>query len=109
MENSVAKILRIIGIVEIILGVILGFILGRVDVGSFTERYVQVWSTTFMWWIVGFISGMLIIGLSEVIELLHKINKKVGKDEVNETNEGTVKEIYTRKEAARLLEQNKYK
>nr|WP_295974362.1 hypothetical protein [uncultured Bacillus sp.] len=66
MKNSVANVLRIIGIIEFVTGIILGLI--------FTERYQKM----ITWWIAGFVSGMLFIAIAEIIELLHEINLKLG-------------------------------
>lgn len=103
MQNKIANILRIIGFVTMGLGLILGIALGRVDVGIYD--YEQNWSITLTWWATGFISGMLFVGFAEIIELLHKINLKLGKsDDENVINENGKKEVYSRKEASALYE-----
>ncbi|MGP4108597.1 hypothetical protein [Virgibacillus sp. L01] len=70
-ENIVAKILFIIGIAQMSIGLIVGLILGNADYHG-----VMNWSIVFMWTIGGFISGMLFLGFSEIIKLLHAINEK---------------------------------
>ncbi|MFB4169477.1 hypothetical protein ACE1TG_16030 [Virgibacillus sp. JSM 102003] len=70
-ENIVAKILFIIGIAQMLIGLIVGLILGNADYYG-----VMNWSVVFMWTIGGFISGMLFLGFSEIIKLLHTINEK---------------------------------
>lgn len=70
-ENIVAKILFIIGIAQMSIGLIVGLILGNADYYG-----VMNWSIVFMWTIGGFISGMLFLGFSEIIKLLHTINEK---------------------------------
>lgn len=79
-ENKISSVLTWIGILNIGAGLILGFVIGRENVGIYAARYEQVWSLTFIYWIAGFVSGMFFIGLSEIIELLHKINSKMGKE-----------------------------
>ncbi|WP_164669881.1 hypothetical protein [Virgibacillus doumboii] len=71
-ENIVAKILFNIGVAEIAVGIITGLILGNQDPYS-----VMNWSLFLAWAIGGFIGGMLLIGFSEVIRLLHTINQKI--------------------------------
>lgn len=81
-ENKIASILMWIGIIEIVASFIMGMFLGREDFGYYQE---QVWSLTFIWWGAGFVSGMFFIGLSEVVEQLHRINLKMEKpSEFNE-------------------------
>ncbi len=70
-ENIIAKILFIIGIAQMSIGLIVGLILGNADYYG-----VMNWSVVFMWTIGGFISGMLFLGFSEIIKLLHTINEK---------------------------------
>ncbi|AJS61197.1 hypothetical protein [Paenibacillus sp. IHBB 10380] len=77
--NKIASVLTWIGVVIIVAGIIVGVVLGRENVGTYTETYEQVWSLTIIYWVTGLISGMCIIGLSEVIEQLHRINLKIGK------------------------------
>ena len=74
-ENGVAKILFIIGCIEILIGFILGFVFGYVDTGLYSKE--MVWSIFFMWVLAGFISGITFIGFSEIIMLLHSINSKM--------------------------------
>lgn len=76
-QNKIANILFWIGVIEIVAGFILGLSLGNVEVSRY--RNEQIWSVTFIWWIASFVSGMLIIGISEIIEQLHKLNIKNNK------------------------------
>ncbi|RSL33838.1 hypothetical protein D7Z54_09110 [Salibacterium salarium] len=80
-NNGIAKVLMVIGIAEIILGFIAGLVFGRVEVSSYSSE--QIWSVTFIWWISSFVSGMLVIGLSEIIELLHKLNLQFQSNDVS--------------------------
>lgn len=70
-ENIVAKILFIIGIAQMSIGLIVGLILGNADYYG-----VMNWSIFFTWAVGGFVSGMLFLGFSEIIKLLHMINEK---------------------------------
>lgn len=89
-ENLIAQILFIIGVVVIALGFIIGLITGYtvvdfVDYGGFVDyEYHEdngvstfIGSVVLTWTASGFISGMLFIGLAEIVELLHKINLKL--------------------------------
>lgn len=78
-ENVVGKILFYIGIVQIAAGVITGLIIGSLDPYS-----IMNWSLFFAWTIGGFISGMLFIGFSEIIWLLHAMNLKLSPMKSNE-------------------------
>lgn len=63
-ENGVAKALRVIGIVEVICGIILGIIIASVD-----EDFIFV-GVIIM--IVSFITCMMFVGFAEIIKLLQK-------------------------------------
>ncbi|CAH1200608.1 hypothetical protein PAECIP111893_01496 [Paenibacillus plantiphilus] len=83
-KNKIAIALIWIGVLNIVVGFILGIMLGRENVGTYTDRYEQIWPLTFIYWISGFVSGMFFVGLSEIIEQLHKINLKLGKESEND-------------------------
>ena len=63
-ENGVAKTLRIIGIVEVVCGIILGFII-LADGGDFGWVGIAVMVTSF-------ITCMMFVGFAEIINLLQK-------------------------------------
>lgn len=63
-ENSIAKTLRIIGIVEVICGIILGFII-LVAGEDFGWVGIAVMTTSF-------ITCMIFLGFAEIINLLQK-------------------------------------
>ncbi|MGF6949952.1 hypothetical protein QF028_002457 [Neobacillus sp. B4I6] len=89
MGNPVGKALRVIGIVDIIAGVILGLILDNNDEiygSSFNFSVFILWSVT------GFVSGLIFVGFSEIIELLHNINIKLGKSN-NTISENNLNEV----------------
>ncbi|MFC3745547.1 hypothetical protein [Paenibacillus sp. GCM10012306] len=79
-EKKISGVLTWIGIVIIAAGFILGLMFGRENVGLYSETYEQLWSLTLLYWAAGLVSGMFFIGLSEIIEQLHKINSKLGKE-----------------------------
>ncbi|MFE0557009.1 hypothetical protein ACFW1P_13910 [Paenibacillus sp. NPDC058910] len=79
-RNKIASVLTWIGVAIIVAGIVLGLVLGKMDVGTYRESYERVWLLTIIYWATGLISGMGIIGLSEVIEQLHSINLKMGKE-----------------------------
>lgn len=86
-RNKIASVLTWIGVAIIVAGIILGVVLGRVDIGTYGEKYERVWLLTIIYWATGLISGMGIIGLSEVIEQLHSINLKMGKEPEQENDD----------------------
>lgn len=89
MNNGIAKVLKIIGLIEIIGGIILGLIFGteqRTYSSSIDGSTFIIWSS------LGFVSGMIFIGFSEIIELLHSINSKLkGTSDVEEATPAETK------------------
>ncbi|TBL69937.1 hypothetical protein [Paenibacillus thalictri] len=77
-ENAVAKIIRIIAIVEMVLGLIVGYKLANSEIANIlhTKSGFQ-WSVALTWWISTIVSGFLLLGFSEIVRLLHEINNKV--------------------------------
>lgn len=73
-ENKISMVLFVIGLIYIFLGFILGIALGEENIPGGYERGRQIWSVTFTWWSGGFVSGMIFIGFSEIIEQLHQSN-----------------------------------
>lgn len=69
-ENGIAKVLFVIGCIEIALGFILGIVFS-------SNGYSTSWSIFFMWFFAGALSGMTFIGFSEVIKILHNMNLKM--------------------------------
>lgn len=70
MVNKIASILNALGKVIIILSFIIGFLLG-------IDGYEGGWIIFLHWGGSGLISGIVLIGLAEIIELLHKIAIKM--------------------------------
>ncbi len=80
MHNLIAKIIRVIGWTIIIIGVIAGFFAGFVVGGvMFIEYFFQdfSWSAALIVWISTALSGILLMGFSEIIELLDSIKRKI--------------------------------
>lgn len=63
-ENGIAKTLRIIGIIEVVCGIILGLII-LADGGDFAWAGIAVMITSF-------ITCMVFVGFAEIINLLQK-------------------------------------
>ncbi|MCK8058382.1 MULTISPECIES: hypothetical protein [unclassified Fusibacter] len=68
--NSISSLLFAIGLVIMVLGFIGGL---TIKVGV---RYDAIWPITLAVWFGAFVSGMIFIGFSEVIKLLHVIAHK---------------------------------
>lgn len=95
MNNGIAKVLKIIGLIEIIGGIILGLIFGT-EQGMYSSSING--STFFIWSSLGFVSGMIFIGFSEIIELLQSINSKLkGTSNVEEATPAETKKINVKK------------
>ncbi|MFD0676031.1 MULTISPECIES: hypothetical protein [unclassified Paenibacillus] len=67
-KNMVAQMINLLGFVVIIFGFIAGFL--RLPNGILAVTFI----------FSGIVTGLLIVGFSEVIYLLDKINKKMNKD-----------------------------
>jgi hypothetical protein len=72
-DNFVGRVLFYIGVAEIIASVILAFVFGF-DVGPYGQGFAP--GIFFSVLIGGIVTGMLAIGLAEVIRLLQKISDK---------------------------------
>lgn len=67
MDNKIATLLSVIGILTIILGGIVGIIMMMTDFSGV------------MFLISAVVSGIFVIGFSEIIKLLAEINQKLSK------------------------------
>ncbi|TXK80052.1 hypothetical protein [Paenibacillus sp. N3.4] len=54
-ENQISKIIKYIGYIEILAGLLIGFILGN-QATNFS------WVVAITWWCSGFVAGMLFVG-----------------------------------------------
>lgn len=79
-ENKIAKFVFWTGITLMIVGLILGFFIGRETIDSYFGVYEQIWSITIAFWVSGLLSGTFFIALAEIIEQLHKINLKLNNE-----------------------------
>ncbi|SHF86088.1 hypothetical protein [Ornithinibacillus halophilus] len=96
-ENKIAKILYIIGISIMVLGVIVAFALSTTQLNTyntfFGDVHVGFSFTSFLFTLISyFVIGMIFIGFSEVIKLLHSLNHKIpGEKKISiNKNEGKV-------------------
>ncbi|WP_210367890.1 hypothetical protein [Bacillus sp. REN3] len=80
MYNQIAFIIRIIGVLEMVSGVIVGLYLGN-DNSLYGTADVSI---ILLWSVLGFVSGMFFLGLGEIISLLQGIHTKL----VGTDNEG---------------------
>jgi hypothetical protein len=71
-QNSVAKVLRVIGIAEMIGGFLIALIMGS---------SAPYWGNTLTVLFSSFVIGMLFIGFAEVIALLQKIQHQLNQDQ----------------------------
>ena len=69
-ENRIAEIIVRIGVGIIAFGFLFGIVIGA-------YHYEFDWLMALSCWVVSFVTGILVIGFAEVIELLHKIHEKV--------------------------------
>lgn len=83
MNNFVGKILKIIGVLTIISGVITGWIVWGVIADAYNGSIG--FAANFVVFGSSFITGMLFIGFSEVIYLLQSINDKESYSKQNES------------------------
>lgn len=71
--NTIGTIIMVIGICVIVAGFFSGMIMeGKLGSWSYTFEF----ELALPYWIAGFISGMIFIGMAEIINLLHKIYNK---------------------------------
>lgn len=83
-NNVIANFLFIIGIIEIVAGIVLGIIFGTIEVEGYYSSYTSFsWSIFLLWSVGGIISGIIFIGFSEIINLLNRIYYQI-----NKSNEG---------------------
>ncbi|WP_078553848.1 hypothetical protein [Bacillus alkalicellulosilyticus] len=96
-ENTIGNIIFWLGLFILILGFMVGLGLGS----AYSEFGEIAWMITLTWWGSAFISGMLFIGFSEVIELLHKI--KYGETSPQNEKKYEVKHVIKEEEIATTI------
>lgn len=80
VSNSMAKSLSAVGWFFIIGGIIAGFIAGiktETVVSYFSGNTNFQWTVAIVYWVVSFVSGVLMLGVAEIINLLEHINSKL--------------------------------
>ena len=82
-NNKIAMILRVVAIIEIVCGFILGCVLGD-TFGIGYYGYDFNWGLCIGIIIAGFISGIFILGFAEIIQLLQDIKNSAYKNEMIE-------------------------
>lgn len=88
-ENTVAKILFIVGVAQITIGLLGGIISGTAGMNFGHEFDFGVF---FVWSIIGFTVGILCIGFAENIQLLQRIYSKMNKEEIETVQEHEIKQ-----------------
>lgn len=68
MMNSVAFSLKAVGIIEMVISVIFGFVFGNMG-------YDFEWAIFLTWSGIGIVFGLIFIGFATVIELLREIGR----------------------------------
>ena len=77
--NVMAKSLSAVGWFFIIGGIIAGFIAGATmeTISSYiTQKGTFQWTVAITYWVISFVSGILMLGVAEIIDLLENINSK---------------------------------
>ncbi len=80
LDNKIAKAVRILGIILLIIGIITGFVLlastpaVTLDSASGIVQNTTRWNATLSTWIQSIIIFVLMLALSEIIELLDNSN-----------------------------------
>ena len=69
-SNPIATALTIIAIIDFIGWFIIGIVLGRDFYDDFSIIHAL------LYWVIGAVSGIMLLGFSEIIKLLHSINNK---------------------------------
>lgn len=70
-ENRIADFLKGIAILMFCGSIIVGFVMAIQEI-SYDEK-IFIWYVALIWWASGLLSSTLILGFSEIINLLHKI------------------------------------
>ncbi|MDG5788386.1 hypothetical protein QA612_12930 [Evansella sp. AB-P1] len=81
-RNMIGTIILWIGIIFMVILFLIG-----IYSGNAASHFGMAWPVTLTWWGYGFVIGMLIIGFSEVIELLNRIWLAQPKGELMENHQ----------------------
>lgn len=79
-KNQIAEFIKIIAILQVIGGLIIGYQLGSYTTGTYFIQTKLNGGIMFMWFVVGVISAVLTLGFAEVIQILHEIRLNTSKD-----------------------------
>jgi hypothetical protein len=71
----VGSIIKVIGYIVIISGIILGIVQGN-QIGNMLTGGFN-FSVALYWWVISIVTGVLLIGIAEIINLLDAMNKKI--------------------------------
>ena len=69
-KNSVGTLIQVIAIITYIAALLVGIALGKDMRGNFS------FTAALVYWVVGFISGSMLLGFAEIIQLLQAIKNK---------------------------------
>lgn len=79
-SNTIANVLSVVAVIVFIIGFILGIAMGSVEVTKGTYyTYTDTefsFSIALAYWFVSFVSGILLLGFAEIINLLDAIKNK---------------------------------
>ncbi|MCM3739252.1 hypothetical protein M3210_03105 [Oceanobacillus luteolus] len=85
--NKVALALNVVGALAILGGIIVGFSSYQEPLPGYTYITEENYSVLFTWIGVGLISGIMMFGFAEIINLLDKIKMGIYKDSNKSGNE----------------------
>ncbi|MCL7749203.1 hypothetical protein [Halalkalibacter alkaliphilus] len=80
MKNKIAIAIKVIAVLQIIVGFFAGLIAANVEVsytyltGTYTEFN---WTIAIIWWLASIITSIFLLGFAEIVHLLQKIADKV--------------------------------
>lgn len=75
-KSSTGTALKVIGYAIMVCGFFAGIALGKVETGYYYSRMEFSLALAMVYWISGFVSGMVFIGMGKIIELLTIIANK---------------------------------
>ena len=73
-DNLTSNIITITGYIVIVVGIIVGFAMAS-NKGTYRDEFL--FSTAFTIWASSILTGIVLIGLAEIIKLLNSINQKI--------------------------------
>lgn len=85
-KNVIAFILKIVAYIVFILGFFVGISNGIDLHGGYNTKPSFKFIITFYWWVASFISGLLLLSISEIIELLQRLVDMKYQDTSNKNN-----------------------